>query len=82
VTASRLSRAPLYARVSTTDQTTDNQRLELRRYAEARGWDVKEFVDEGFSGANGIAAGAKRRLSRIRAEGRSTCWSYGGSPRS
>jgi DNA invertase Pin-like site-specific DNA recombinase len=44
-------RAALYARVSTNDQTTDNQLLELRRYAEARGWTVTEYVDEGVSGA-------------------------------
>jgi DNA invertase Pin-like site-specific DNA recombinase len=31
-------RAAIYARVSTTDQTVDNQLLELRRYVDARGW--------------------------------------------
>ena len=42
----------LYARVSTTDQTCDNQLLELRRYCEARGWRIwHEFVDQGVSGA-------------------------------
>ena len=44
-------RAALYARVSTGEQTADNQLLELRRYAEARGWAATEFVDEGWSGA-------------------------------
>ena len=40
--------AALYARVSTTDQTCENQLLELRRYCEARGWRVfREFVDTG-----------------------------------
>lgn len=33
-------KAAIYARVSTTDQTCENQLLELRRYAEARGWTV------------------------------------------
>ena len=38
-------RAALYARVSTFDQQPENQLEELRRYASARGWDVKEYVD-------------------------------------
>jgi DNA invertase Pin-like site-specific DNA recombinase len=44
-------RAALYARVSTADQTCENQLLELRRYVEARGWSAREFVDRGVSGA-------------------------------
>jgi len=44
-------RAALYARVSTTEQTADNQLLELRRYIEARGWTGTEFVDRGISGS-------------------------------
>src|SRR5882724_10545653 len=43
-------RAAIYARVSTADQTCDNQLIELRRYVEARGWTVQEFVDAGVSG--------------------------------
>ncbi len=43
-------RAALYARVSTADQTTDNQLHELRRYAEARKWSVVEYTDT-ISGA-------------------------------
>jgi DNA invertase Pin-like site-specific DNA recombinase len=44
--------AALYARVSTTDQTCENQLIELRRYCEARGWRIwKEFVDTGVSGS-------------------------------
>lgn len=44
--------AALYARVSTTDQTCENQLLELRRYCQARGWPVwREFVDTGVSGS-------------------------------
>ena len=41
----------LYARVSTHDQTCENQLLELRRYAEARGWQTVEYVDHGVSGS-------------------------------
>jgi putative DNA-invertase from lambdoid prophage Rac len=44
-------RTAIYARVSTTDQTCENQLIELRRYCAARGWTPKEFVDQGFSGA-------------------------------
>jgi DNA invertase Pin-like site-specific DNA recombinase len=41
-----------YARVSTGEQTTENQLLELRRYVEARGWTIfKEYCDQGVSGA-------------------------------
>jgi DNA invertase Pin-like site-specific DNA recombinase len=44
-------RAAVYARVSTSDQTCENQLLELRRYCDARGWTIgREFVDTGVSG--------------------------------
>ncbi len=44
-------RVALYARVSTTEQSTDSQLLDLRRYVRERGWDIfKEYVDEGISG--------------------------------
>src|SRR5687768_16572295 len=45
------SRAALYARVSTVDQTCENQLAELRSYTAARGWTAREFVDAGVSGA-------------------------------
>jgi DNA invertase Pin-like site-specific DNA recombinase len=61
-------RAALYARVSTTDQTCENQLIELRRYATARGWTTAEYVDTGVSGAKDrrpaldqLIADAKRR---------------------
>jgi len=47
-------RAALYLRVSTADQTTENQRLELIRVAEQRGWHVSAVYDDvGISGAKG-----------------------------
>ena len=49
--AARTQRAAIYARVSTFDQTTENQVIELRRYAETRGWTANEYVDEGVSGS-------------------------------
>ena len=36
---------------TTSDQTCENQLLELRRYCEARGWQATEYVDSGISGA-------------------------------
>jgi DNA invertase Pin-like site-specific DNA recombinase len=44
-------KAAMYARVSTLDQEPENQLRELRRYAEARGWQAVEYVDKGVSGA-------------------------------
>src|SRR5882724_11785430 len=44
----------LYLRVSTGEQTVDNQRRDLEAAVERRGWRVvAEFCDEGISGANG-----------------------------
>ncbi len=44
-------RVALYARVSTTDQSTESQLLDLRRYVSERGWNIfNEYVDEGISG--------------------------------
>jgi hypothetical protein len=44
-------KAAIYARVSTTDQTCENQLRELRAYCKARGLTATEFVDAGVSGA-------------------------------
>jgi len=44
-------RAALYARVSTTEQTPENQLQALRAFAQARGWASTEFIDHGVSGA-------------------------------
>ena len=47
-------RVGLYLRVSTGDQTVENQRRALIDAAAHRGWNVvEEFVDEGISGAKG-----------------------------
>lgn len=47
-------RVALYLRVSTSEQTTKNQRRELTAVAKRQGWDVVQvFVDEGISGAKG-----------------------------
>ena len=47
-------RVAIYARVSTDDQTVENQLIELRLVAERHSWDVvQEFIDSGISGAKG-----------------------------
>jgi DNA invertase Pin-like site-specific DNA recombinase len=47
-------RVALYLRVSTSGQTVENQRRELREVAERQGWKiVREFEDAGISGAKG-----------------------------
>jgi DNA invertase Pin-like site-specific DNA recombinase len=62
-------KAAIYARVSTTDQTCENQLLELRQYCKARGWSIwAEFIDNGVSGSkdrrpalDDLVAHARRR---------------------
>jgi DNA invertase Pin-like site-specific DNA recombinase len=69
-------RAAIYARVSTTEQTADNQLIEIRRYIEARGWTATEFVDIGVSGIKDrrpaldqlLADARRRRLDVV------VCW--------
>jgi hypothetical protein len=49
-----MKRIAIYARVSTSGQTTSNQLRELQAVAERNSWTVvAEFVDEGISGAKG-----------------------------
>jgi len=62
-------RVAIYARVSTTDQSTDSQLLDLRRYVADRGWHLhREYTDNGVSGTkdnrpalNELMAEAKKR---------------------
>ncbi len=50
-------KACIYTRVSTADQTTENQRRELMELAEKRGWEVvAEYTDQGISGGKGREA--------------------------
>ena len=49
-----MKRVGIYLRVSTGDQTTENQRLELEAVAARSGWEVVGFYeDAGISGAKG-----------------------------
>jgi len=51
VSMTDLKRIAIYARVSTTDQSTDSQLLDLRRYVSERGWNIfREYSDNGISG--------------------------------
>jgi DNA invertase Pin-like site-specific DNA recombinase len=44
-------RVGIYLRVSQVDQTTDNQRIDLERVVEQRGWQIAEvYLDHGVSG--------------------------------
>ena len=53
---SRAKSAAIYVRVSTDQQTVENQIRELRQVAERRVWDVVEiYSDAGISGAKGRA---------------------------
>jgi DNA invertase Pin-like site-specific DNA recombinase len=50
----KAKRVGFYLRVSTGSQTVENQRLELAKVAEQRGWTVVEiYSDNGVSGAKG-----------------------------
>jgi len=49
-----VKRAAIYVRVSTDEQTVENQIRELRQIAQRRGWEVvEEYHDAGISGARG-----------------------------
>jgi len=62
-------RVAIYARVSTTDQSTESQLLDLRRYVSDRGWHTfREYCDNGISGTkdsrpalNDLMGDAKKR---------------------
>jgi len=64
-----LKRTAIYARVSTTDQSTDSQLLDLRKYVSDRSWQIfKEYCDNGISGTkdsrpalNELMSDAKKR---------------------
>src|SRR6266481_7891362 len=68
-----MKRVAIYARVSTTDQTCENQLRDLREYCRARSWtDVREFTDTG-SGSKERRPGLDKMLSEIRAGKVSHC---------
>lgn len=57
----------IYLRVSTDEQTVENQRHRLKEYARIRNWTiVKEYSDEGESGANTSRPALNRLLEDVR----------------
>lgn len=47
----RAFKAGIYARVSTGEQSVEMQVNELIRFCEARGWQIRKYLDAGISGA-------------------------------
>src|SRR5213594_1600007 len=63
-----MKRVGCYLRVSTTEQTVENQRNDLRAYCQARGWnDVIEYSDTGVSGTRERRPGLDRLMSEVKA---------------
>lgn len=49
-----MERTVIYGRVSTTDQTSENQTLLLRQIVDRNGWElVDTYIDDGISGTKG-----------------------------
>lgn len=72
-------RVVLYARVSTHDQSADMQVVELRRFAEARGWKVAgEFTDKGISGSRTSRPEFDKVMKLLRRRDADVllCWKY------
>src|SRR3989449_1068125 len=62
-----MKRVGCYLRVSTTEQTVENQRNDLRAYCKARGWDsITEYSDTGVSGTREGRPGLDRLLSEVK----------------
>src|SRR5437762_2852164 len=63
-----MKRVACYLRVSTTEQTVENQRNDLRAYCQARGWDdVIEYSDTGVSGMRERRPDLDRLMSDVKA---------------
>ena len=62
-----MKRVACYLRVSTTEQTVENQRNDLRIYCKARGWDdVIEYSDTGISGTRERRPGLDHLMSEVK----------------
>src|SRR5687767_13024953 len=61
-----MMRAGLYARVSTLEQTPENQLAPLRAFSTARQWTAVEYVDHGLSGAARRRPELDRLLEAVR----------------
>lgn len=56
----------IYMRVSTTDQTTESQREDMRRVAAARGWEVVEEIEDVITGGSTARPGLDRLMAMVR----------------
>ena len=56
----------LYLRVSTDDQTTDPQKMELQAYAAQRGWIVADTFVETISGSKSTRLALDKMLAQVR----------------
>ena len=62
-----MKRVACYLRVSTTEQTVENQRNDLRAYCKARGWDdVVEYGNTGVSGTRERRPGLDHLMSEVK----------------
>jgi len=62
-----MKRAAIYSRVSTLDQTTQNQIYDLRSLAQQRGFEVvKEYSDTGISGVRARRPGLDLMMTDAR----------------
>ena len=59
-------KAAMYVRVSTDEQETDMQEVELREYCEKRGWSCVLYRDKAQSGAKNDRPALKQMLSDMR----------------
>jgi DNA invertase Pin-like site-specific DNA recombinase len=63
-----MKRVAIYARVSTGDQTCDNQLRDLRDYCRARGWEtMTEYVDQGISGTREKRPALDKLMAEVKA---------------
>lgn len=61
-----MRRIALYARVSTAEQTTEPQVHALREYAERRGLEALEFIDQAQSGSKDRRPALDRMMAAVR----------------
>ena len=61
-----IKRAAIYVRVSTAEQETDLQEVELKEYCERRGWSFVVYRDHGQSGAKQDRPALNAMLSDLR----------------
>lgn len=61
-----MTTAACYVRVSTDEQSIENQRRELAEFVETRGWEAEWFEDEGLSGSRSDRPGYQALIEAAR----------------